>query len=71
MCSSSKPRVGGGVVLVRRLVKAPPDSDMFQAATSGDRDWLRFSLKRALSPAQLDKQVNQALCRRLDSMSIQ
>ncbi|XP_024229259.1 ankyrin repeat domain-containing protein 53 [Oncorhynchus tshawytscha] len=52
----NKPRVGGGVVLVRRLVKAPPDSDMFQAATSGDRDWLRLSLKRALSPTQLDKQ---------------
>uniref|UniRef100_A0A4W5PL86 Ankyrin repeat domain 53 n=1 Tax=Hucho hucho TaxID=62062 RepID=A0A4W5PL86_9TELE len=29
---------------------------MFQAATSGDSDWLRLSLKRALSPTQLDKQ---------------
>ncbi|KAK6323326.1 ankyrin repeat domain-containing protein 53 [Coregonus clupeaformis] len=56
MATMCKPRVGGGVVLVRRVVKAPPDSDMFQAATSGDRDWLRLSLKRALFPTQLDKQ---------------
>ncbi|CAB1345390.1 unnamed protein product [Coregonus sp. 'balchen'] len=36
------------MVLVRWVVKAPLDSDMFQAATSGDCEWLHLSLKRSL-----------------------
>ncbi|XP_066575637.1 ankyrin repeat domain 53 [Amia ocellicauda] len=35
---------------------APPDSDVFQAAASGDPAWLELSLRGALPPTQVDKQ---------------
>ncbi|XP_036452094.1 ankyrin repeat domain-containing protein 53 isoform X2 [Colossoma macropomum] len=38
------------------LQRAPPAGDIFQAAVCGDQEWLRFSLKRAQSPSQPNKQ---------------
>ncbi|XP_072544866.1 ankyrin repeat domain-containing protein 53 [Salminus brasiliensis] len=48
--------VGGTRRQVRWLQRAPPAGDVFQAAVSGDQEWLSFSLKRALSPSQPNKQ---------------
>ncbi|KAG9274538.1 ankyrin repeat domain-containing protein 53 isoform X1 [Astyanax mexicanus] len=41
---------------VRWLQRAPPAGDLFQAAVSGDQEWLSFSLRRTLSPSQPNKQ---------------
>ncbi|XP_062850414.1 ankyrin repeat domain-containing protein 53 isoform X2 [Trichomycterus rosablanca] len=41
---------------VRFVLKVPPAHDMFQAAMSGDDEWLHFSLKRAPSPIQPNEQ---------------
>ncbi|KAJ8382145.1 hypothetical protein SKAU_G00029230 [Synaphobranchus kaupii] len=45
-----------GVRMRRVLQQAPPEGDIFQAAASGDRDWLLLSLRNVSCPKQTDKQ---------------
>uniref|UniRef100_A0AAY5EMH3 Uncharacterized protein n=1 Tax=Electrophorus electricus TaxID=8005 RepID=A0AAY5EMH3_ELEEL len=56
MSLTSLPRSRNASGVVRWVHKPPPASDMFQAAVSGDQEWLSLSLKRALSATQRNKQ---------------